>query len=111
MHGLHGLPALHLWRRSALPLDGGLQLQTQVAAAGTAFQEAVQALGADVAEGDGLGSWCWLISWEHFKQSHLTNASRHPHRPVFDWGTGGSPTDLQDLANNQVSLQQKIVQR
>ena len=54
--GLHDLPALRLWRRSALPHDGGLQPQVEAASTGSAPQEALQALGADVAEGDGLGT-------------------------------------------------------
>ena len=54
--GLHDLPTLHLWRRPALPHDGGLQPQAEATAAGRAPKEALQALGADVAEGSGLGS-------------------------------------------------------
>ena len=54
--GLHDLPALHLWRRPALPHDGGLQPQAEATAAGAAPEEALQALGTDVAEGRGLGS-------------------------------------------------------
>ena len=54
--GLHDLPVLHLWRRSALPYEGGLQPQAEAAAAGLAPREAVQALGTDLAEGSGLGS-------------------------------------------------------
>ena len=52
--GLYDLPALRLWRRSALPHVGGLQSQTEAAAAGPASEEALQALGGDVAKGDGL---------------------------------------------------------
>ena len=40
----------------ALPHDGGLQPQAEAAAAGAAPEEEVQAMGSDVAEGDGLGS-------------------------------------------------------
>ena len=54
--GLHDLSALHLWGRPALPHDGGLQPQAEAAAAGSAPKEALQALGADMAEGNGLGS-------------------------------------------------------
>ena len=54
--GLHDLPALHLRSRPALPHDGRLQPQAEAAAARAAPKEALQALGADVAEGDGLGS-------------------------------------------------------
>ena len=54
--GLHDLPALHLWRRPALPHDGGLQPQAEAAAAGSALKKAVQALGTHLAEGRGLGS-------------------------------------------------------
>ena len=54
--GLHDLPTLHLWRRPALPHDGGLQPQAEAAPAGTAPKEAVQALGAYLSEGNGLGS-------------------------------------------------------
>ena len=32
--GLHDLPVLHLWRRSALPYEGGLQPQAEAAATG-----------------------------------------------------------------------------
>ena len=32
--GLHDLPAVHLWRRSALPHDGGLQPQAEAAPTG-----------------------------------------------------------------------------
>ena len=52
--GLHDLPALRLWRRSALPHDGGLQPQAEAAAAGSAPKEALQALGTHLAEG-------WII--------------------------------------------------
>ena len=48
--------ALHLWRRPALPHDGGLQPQAEAAPAGAAPEEALQALGTDLAEGDGLGT-------------------------------------------------------
>ena len=54
--GLHDLPVLHLWRRSALPYEGGLQPQAEAASTGPAPREAVQALGTDLAEGSGLGS-------------------------------------------------------
>ena len=54
--GLHDLPALHLWRRPALPHDGGLQPQAEAAAAGSAPKKAVQALGTHLAEGRGLGA-------------------------------------------------------
>ena len=54
--GLHDLPALHLWRRSALPHDGGLQPQAEAAAARRTPEEAMQALTTDVAEGSGMGS-------------------------------------------------------
>ena len=54
--GLHDLPALHLWRRPALPHDGGLQPQAEAAAAGSALKKAVQALGTRLAEGRGLGA-------------------------------------------------------
>lgn len=56
--GLHDLPVLHLWRRSAsaLPYEGGLQPQAEAAATGSAPRKAVQALGTDLAEGSGLGS-------------------------------------------------------
>ena len=40
----------------ALPHDGGLQPQAEAAAARPAPKEALQALGADVAEGSWLGS-------------------------------------------------------
>ena len=52
--GLYDLPALRLWRRSALPHDGGLQPQAEAASTGAAPKKAVQALGAYVAEGSGL---------------------------------------------------------
>jgi len=55
--GLHDLPARHLWRRSALPHDGGLQPQAEAAPACTASKEAVQALGTDLVEGEGLVSY------------------------------------------------------
>ena len=54
--GLHELPALHLWRRPALPHDGGLQPQAEAVAARTAPEEEVQAMGTYLAEGSGLGS-------------------------------------------------------
>ena len=54
--GLHDLPALHLWRRSALPHDGGLQPQAEAAAARQTPEEAMQALTTDIAEGSGMGS-------------------------------------------------------
>ena len=44
-HGLYDLPALHLWRRPALPHDGGLQPQAEAAAARAAPKEVLQALG------------------------------------------------------------------
>ena len=54
--GLHDLPALHLWGRPALPHDGGLQPQATATAAGSAPEEALQALSTDLAEGNGLGA-------------------------------------------------------
>ena len=54
--GLHDLSALHLWRRSALPHDVGLQPQAAAVTARRAPEEEMQALGANVAEEDGLGS-------------------------------------------------------
>ena len=42
--GLHDLPALHLWRRPALPHDGRLQPQAEAAPARAAPKEAMQAL-------------------------------------------------------------------
>ena len=46
---------VHSWRwKRKSPHDGGLQSQAQAAAAGSASEEALQALGADVAKGDGL---------------------------------------------------------
>ena len=41
---------------AALPHDGGLQPQAEAAAARAAPKEAVQALGANLAEGSGLGT-------------------------------------------------------
>ena len=41
---------------AALPHDGGLQPQAEAAAARAALKEAVQALGANLAEGSGLGT-------------------------------------------------------
>ena len=43
--GLHDLPAVHLWRRPALPQDGWLQPQAEAVAAGPALEEALQAFG------------------------------------------------------------------
>ena len=56
--GLHDLPVLHLWRRSAsaLPYEGGLQPQAEAASTGPAPKETLQALGTDLAKGSGLGS-------------------------------------------------------
>ena len=51
---LHHLPALHLRGGSALPHPVGLQPQAAAVTARRAPEEEVQALGADVAEGDGL---------------------------------------------------------
>ena len=48
------LSALHLRGGSELPHPVGLQPQTTAVTAGRAPQEEVQALGADLAEGDGL---------------------------------------------------------
>ena len=53
--GMYDLPALHLWRRLALPHDGGLQAQVQAAAAGAPPQEALQVLGTYLTEGGGVG--------------------------------------------------------
>ena len=53
---LHHLPALHLRGGSALPHPVGLQPQAAAVTARRAPEEEVQALGTDVAEGDGLGS-------------------------------------------------------
>ena len=55
-HGLHDLPAIHLWRRRTLPPDGRLQPQPTATTARSAPKEAVQALGTDLAEGSGLDS-------------------------------------------------------
>ena len=54
--GLHDLPVLHLWRRSALPYEGGLQPQAKAAVAGAAPKESVQAVSADVEERRELAS-------------------------------------------------------
>ena len=51
---LHHLPALRLRDGSALPHPAGLQPQAAAATARRAPDEEVQALGVDVAEGDGL---------------------------------------------------------
>ena len=51
---LHHLPALQLRGGSALPHPVGLQPQAAAVTARRAPEEEVQALGADVAEGDGL---------------------------------------------------------
>ena len=51
---LHHLPALHLRGGSALPHPVGLQPQATTTAAGRTPEEEVQALGTDLAEGDGL---------------------------------------------------------
>ena len=53
---LHHLPALHLRGGSALPHPVGLQPQAAAVTARRAPEEEVLAMGADVAEGDGLGS-------------------------------------------------------
>ena len=53
---LHDVSALRLWRRPALPHDGGLQPQTEAAPAWAAPKEALQALGTDVAEESGVGA-------------------------------------------------------
>ena len=53
---LHHLPALQLWGGSALPHPAGLQPQAAAVTARLAPEEEMQALGSDVAEGDGLGS-------------------------------------------------------
>ena len=53
---LHHMPALHLRGGSALPHPVGLQPQAAAVTARRAPEEEVQALGADVAEGDGLVS-------------------------------------------------------
>ena len=52
---LHHLPALHLRGGSALPHPAGLQPQAAAVTARRAPEEALQALGADVAEVDELG--------------------------------------------------------
>ena len=52
----HHLPALDLRGRSALPHPVGLQPQAAAVTARRAPEEEVQALCADVAERDGLGS-------------------------------------------------------
>ena len=57
---LRHLPALHLWAGSALPHSVGLQPQAAAATARRVHDEEVPALGADEAEGDGLGSRSWL---------------------------------------------------
>ena len=48
---LHDVPALRLWRRSALPHGAGLQPQATPAGAGSPTEEALQALGTHQAEG------------------------------------------------------------
>ena len=53
---LYHLTALHPRGGSALPHPVGLQPQAGEVAARRAHEEEMQALGADVAEGDGLGS-------------------------------------------------------
>ena len=44
-------PTLHLRSRPALQRDGGLQHQAEAAAAGSAPEEALQAVGSNVAKG------------------------------------------------------------
>ena len=53
---LHHLPALHLRGGSAMPHPVGPQPQAAAVTTRRAPEEEMQALGADVAEGDGLGS-------------------------------------------------------
>ena len=53
---LSDVPTLRLWRRSALPHGGGLQPQAEAVATGVALKEEMQALGAHLAKGNGLGS-------------------------------------------------------
>ena len=53
---MHHLLALHLRGGSALPHPVGLQPQAAAVTARRAPEEEVQALGAFVAEGEGLGS-------------------------------------------------------
>ena len=53
---LHHLPTLHLRGGSELPHPVGLQPQAAAVTARRAPEEEVQALGTDVAEGDGLDS-------------------------------------------------------
>ena len=53
---LHHLPALHLRGGSALPHPVELQPQAAAVTARRAPEDEVQALGADVAEGDELSS-------------------------------------------------------
>ena len=54
--GVHDLPVLRLWRRPALPHDGGLQSQTEATSTGSASKEALQALGTHLAKASGLGA-------------------------------------------------------
>ena len=57
---------VHFWRRRAALLhDGGVQPQAEVAATRAASEEALQALGADLAEGSGLDSESWLKQFCH----------------------------------------------
>ena len=57
---LHHLPALHLRGGSALPHPVGLQPHAAAVSARRAPEEEAQAPGADLVEGDGLGSRGWL---------------------------------------------------
>ena len=59
--GLHDLPALHLWRRQALLLDGGVQPQAEAAASRSAPEEALQSLGSCLAEGSGCNPTIKII--------------------------------------------------
>ena len=77
---LHHLPALHLRGGSALPHPVGLQPQAAAVAARRAPEEEVQALGADVAKGDGLGTRGWLVmlSKPNIYKGFLTKQPKTP---------------------------------
>ena len=69
------LAALPLRPRPALPHDGGLQPQAEAAAAGTAFKEALQALGTDVAK---VG--CWAPGVGLITLHRVIDNAEHPNQ-------------------------------
>lgn len=58
---LHYMPALRLWGGPALPDDSWMQREAEAVAPGRPSDKEMQAMGTDLAEGNGMGTRGRLI--------------------------------------------------